>query len=64
MFSGQIVATMLMKNTISIAIIMVSGFKPSYDYDLHNHLLSNESDTIVQIANRNSKIKTSILTLS
>ena len=46
MFSGQIVATMLMKNTISIAIIMVSGFKPSYDYDLHNHLLSNESDTI------------------
>ena len=38
--------------------------KPSYDYDLHNHLLSNESDTIVQIANRNSKIKMSILTLS
>ena len=41
-----------------------SGVKPSYDYDLHNQLLSNESDTIVQIANRNSKIKMSILTLS
>ena len=41
-----------------------SGVKPSYDYNLHNQLLSNESDTIVQIANRNSKIKMSILTLS
>ena len=44
--------------------IMVHGVKPSYDYDLHNQLLSNESDTIVQIANRSSKIKMSILTLS
>ena len=24
-----------------------AGVKPSYDYDLHNQLLSNESDTIV-----------------
>ena len=42
---------------------MFAGVKPSYDDDLHNQLLSNESDTIVQIANRNSKIKMSILTL-